>query len=81
METSIDSTAHKDESCDIYQLNGDNVVSKDVRVAHGRAVALLHPLLEAQVEDNDTEREDEEDVGDNVGSDAHGGGGGVQTFV
>lgn len=47
-------------------------------MAHG---VLLHPLLEAQVENNDTEREDEEDAGDGVGSDAQGGGRGVQTFV
>lgn len=58
------------------------MVGEEVGVARRPAGAmLLPPSLVTQVEDEDVEREEDQDTGDGVGSDAENANFGVEAFV
>lgn len=65
-KTKVDTDAVEDGPEDTHHLNDNQVVGDQVGGTCGSG-ALLPPSLVTQTEDEDTEREDEEDVGASEG--------------
>lgn len=69
MFLNVDTTTGEDAPQHSKQLYDDHVVGEDVRVTHCHhrgGGALLPRLLEAVMEDKDAQRDEEEDVEDEV---------------
>lgn len=64
---SVDTRCHKYAAEDTHQLYDNHVVGEEVGMVCHHAGALLLPLLETHVEDEDVDRQEDEDAGDGEG--------------